>query len=387
MTTKRDYYEILGIQKGASADEIKRSYRNLALKYHPDRVPPDKKKEAEDKFKEISEAYAVLSDPQKRTQYDQFGHAGIDSRYSSEDIFRGADFSSIFEDLGVGGSIFEDIFDGLGIFGGGFSRGGRREGPRQGRSLEFEIEISFEEAAFGTKKNLSIPRNETCTVCKGEGTKPGTKKTSCPTCKGKGQILQSTGFFSIRQTCSSCRGEGKIIKNPCTRCGGTGMYRATKNIEVTVPAGVDTGSRLRIQGEGEAGQKGGPRGDLYIYIHVKDHPIFERHGYDIICNVPISFPLAALGGEIEIPTLNGNVVMKIPEGTQSGKVFRLAGKGIKRLRGYGTGDELVRVSIETPTRLNSEQKRILKEFAASCNDKVNPLSKSFMDSVKNLFRK
>jgi len=383
VTTKRDYYEILGVQKGASVDEIKKGYRNLALKHHPDRVPTDKKKEAEEKFKEISEAYAVLSDAQKKTQYDQFGHAGIDSRYSSEDIFKGADFGSIFEDMGFGGG-FEDILGG--IFGGGFSSR-RSGGPSRGRDLEYEIAISFEGAAFGIKKTIKFPRYETCDTCKGDGARPGTKKTRCPTCQGKGQILQSTGFFSIRQTCPSCRGEGDIIKHPCVACNGAGRGKITKKLEVDIPAGVDTGSRLRIQGEGEAGPKGGTRGDLYIYLNVKDHAMFERHGYDIICNVPIDFPLAAIGGEIEVPTLNGNVMMKVPEGTQSGKVFRLNGKGIKRLRGYGTGDQLVRVIIETPTRLNSQQKRMLKEFAASCNDKVNPLSKSFMDNVKRLFKK
>ncbi|MBU1061225.1 MAG: molecular chaperone DnaJ [Candidatus Omnitrophica bacterium] len=386
MSTKRDYYEILGVQKGASVDDIKKAYRSLALKYHPDRVAPDKKKEAEERFKEISEAYAVLSDPQKRSQYDQFGHAGIDSRYTSEDIFKGADFSSIFEDLGFGGSIFEDIFDGFGVFGGG-SSSRRRRGPGRGRDLEYEIEISFDDAAFGVKKTINIPVNETCDVCKGEGTKPGTKKTKCPTCDGRGQILQSTGFFNIAQTCPKCRGEGTFIKNPCLKCNGTGRERTTKKLEVSIPAGVDTGSRLRIQGEGELGSRGGMRGDLYIYIHVKGHPIFERHGYDIICDFPASFPTLALGGEVEVPTLNGRVVMKIPEGTQSGKVFRLAQKGIKRLRGYGSGDQLVRIIVETPTRLNSEQKRLLKEFAASCNDSVSPLTKSFMEKVKNLFRK
>lgn len=386
MTTKRDYYEILGVQKGASVDEIKKAYRNLALKYHPDRVSSEQKKEAEERFKEISEAYAVLSDPQKRSQYDQFGHAGIDSRYTYEDIFKGADFSSIFEDMGFGGGIFEDILDSFGIFGGGFSSR-RRGGVRRGRDLEYEIEISFEDAAFGAKKTISIPRYEACSVCKGEGARPGTKKTTCSNCGGKGAILQSTGFFSLRQTCPRCRGEGKIIKNPCTTCAGAGRERVVKKIEVTIPAGVDTGSRLRLQEEGEAGVKGGPRGDLYIYIHVKDHEIFERHGYDIVCVVPVDFPLIALGGEIEVPTLNGNVAMKIPEGTQSGKVFRLAGKGIRRLRGYGYGDELVKVVVETPARLNSEQKRILKEFAKSCSDKVNPLSKSFMDKVKKIFGK
>jgi len=381
MTTKRDYYEILGVQKGASVDEIKRAYRSLALKYHPDRVSSDKKKEAEDRFKEISESYAVLSDPQKKSQYDQFGHAGIDSRYSAEDIFGGADFSSIFEDMGFGGGLGDML---SGIFGGGFSSR-RRGGPMAGRDLEYEIEISFEDAAFGIKKTINIPRYETCQTCKGDGARPGTKRTSCSNCGGKGQILQSTGFFSIRQTCPRCRGEGMIIKNPCVKCAGSGKTRITKKLEVSIPAGVDTGSRLRMQGEGEAGSKGGPRGDLYIYIHVKDHAIFERHGYDIICDVPIDFPTAALGGEVEIPTLNGKVSMRIPDGTQSGKVFRLQSKGVKRLRGHGHGDELVRIIVETPTRLSSQQKRALKEFAKSCDEKVNPLSKSFMDKAKNIF--
>jgi len=387
MTTKRDYYEILGVQKGAGLDEIKKVYRGLALKHHPDRVSSDKKKESEEKFKEISEAYAVLSDPQKRSQYDQFGHAGIDSRYSYEDIFKGADFGTIFEDMGFGNSIFGDIFEGLGIFGSAFSSRGRRGGARRGRDLEYEIEISFEDAAFGVKKTINVPRHETCQTCKGEGARPGTKKTQCHGCGGRGQILQSAGFFSISQTCPKCRGEGAVIKNPCVKCDGTGRSRVTKRIEVAIPAGVDTGSRLRIQGEGEAGLKGGPRGDLYIYMHVKDHPIFERHGYDIICDVPISFTMASLGGEVEIPTLNGRVAMKIPEGAQSGKIFRLSGKGIKRLRGYGYGDQLARIIIETPTRLSSEQKRILKEFAASCSDSVHPLSRSFMDKVKKIFKK
>ena len=386
MTTKRDYYEILGIQKGASADEIKKAYRNLALKHHPDRVSSEKKKEAEEQFKEISEAYAVLSDLQKKSQYDQFGHAGIDSRYTSEDIFKGADFGSIFEDLGFGGSIFGDIFENLGVFGGGYSSR-RHGGARRGRDLEYEINISFEDAAFGAKKTINIARYETCDTCKGEGARPGTKKTKCETCGGRGRIMQSTGFFSIQQTCPRCRGEGSIIKNPCITCSGSGKVKISKQIEVNIPAGVDTGSRLRIAGEGEAGAKGGPRGDLYIYINVKEHAIFQRHGYDIICEVPISFPMATLGGEAEVPTLNGNVMMKIPEGTQSGKIFRLANKGIKRLRGYGIGDEMVRVIVETPTRLNSEQKRILREFEKACNGSVNPLAKSFMDKVKKIFKK
>lgn len=386
MTTKRDYYEILGVPKGASADDIKKAYRNLALKYHPDRVTPDKKKEAEERFKDISESYAVLSDPQKRSQYDQFGHAGIDSKYSSEDIFKNADFSSIFEEMGGSGDIFEEILGSFGMFGG---RGGSRRsrGSGRGRDLEFEIEISFEEAAFGAKKTINIPKYEPCEACSGSGARPGTKKTDCPTCKGRGQVLYSTGFINVSQTCPGCRGEGSTIKSPCQKCDGAGKSKVTKKIEVSIPAGVDTGSRLRVQGEGDSGIRGGPAGDLYIYINVKEHPIFQRHGYDIICEVPISFPLAALGGEIEVPTLSGNVMMRMPEGTQSGRVFRLGGKGVKNLRGYGTGDQLVKVVVETPTHLTSEQKKSLKEFERVCNGSVNPMSASFMDKVKRLFKK
>ena len=385
MTTKRDYYEILGVQKGASVDDIKKAYRNLALKYHPDRVTPDKKVEAEGKFKEISESYAVLSDSQKRSQYDQFGHAGIDSKYSSEDIFRNADFSSIFEDMGVGGDMFEEILGSFGMFGGASQR--RSHGPGRGRDLEFEMEISFEEAAFGTKKTINIPRHQTCDACNGSGAKPGTKKTNCPTCNGRGQVLYSAGFINVSQTCPKCRGEGSTIKNPCAKCDGAGKVRNTQKIEVTIPAGVDTGSRLRVQGEGDAGSRGGPPGDLYIYIHVKDHSIFQRHGYDIICEVPVSFTMAILGGDVEVPTLTGNVMMRIPEGTQSGRVFRLGGKGVKNLRGYGTGDQMVKVVVETPVRLNSEQKRLLKEFEKVSNGSINPLSQSFMEKVKRLFKK
>ena len=386
MTTKKDYYEILGVQKGASLDEIKKAYRNLALKFHPDRVSVDKKKEAEERFKEISESYAVLSDPQKRSQYDQFGHAGIDSRYSAEDIFKGADFGSIFEGAGLGGEMFEEILSSFGVFGGGSRRSGRGFSSR-GNDLEYEIEISFEDAAFGVKKTISVPRHETCGACNGSGAKPGTKKSTCPACNGRGQTMHSTGFFTLSQTCRRCGGEGSTIKNPCADCGGTGRVRATKKIEVNIPAGVDTGSRLRVQGEGEAGSRGGHPGDLYIYIHVKEHPIFQRHGYDIICDAPISFPTAALGGEVEVPTLNGNVMMRVPEGTQSGRIFRLGGKGVKNLRGQGYGDELVRVIVETPVHLNAEQKRLLKDFEKSCGGDVTPLAASFMDKVKKIFKK
>ena len=384
--TKRDYYEILGVKKEASKDEIKKIYRNLALKYHPDRVPQEKKKEAEEKFKEISEAYAVLSDDNKRAQYDQFGHAGIDSRYSYEDIFRGADFSSIFEDLGFGGSVFEDIFEGFDFFGGG-ARTRRRGGPRRGSDLQHDMEISFEEAAFGTERHLIVPRYETCEVCRGSGVAPGSQKTTCTKCNGSGQIRQQAGFMYIARTCDKCGGEGQIIKNPCAHCRGTGRTTVERKIHVKIPAGVETGTRLRISGEGEAGLRGGPRGDLYVVIYVKPHKIFQRMDNDIACEVPINMVTAALGGEVEVPTLTGNVMMRIPEGTQSGRIFRLSGKGVKNLRGYGTGDQMVKVVVETPTRLNSEQKRLLKEFEKSCNGSVNPISTSFMDKVRRVFKK
>jgi len=385
MTTKRDYYEILGVQKSASKDEIKKSYRNLALKYHPDRVGADKKKDAEERFKEISEAYAVLFDDQKRAQYDQYGHAGIDTRYSSEDIFRGADFSSIFEDLGFGGSAFENFFDGFDIFGGG---GRQRRGPRRGSDLQYDLEISFEEAAFGVEKVIVVPRYELCPDCRGTGSSSGGPgKATCPKCGGAGQIRTQHGFgFIVSRTCDKCKGDGEIIKSPCPRCRGSGRVAAERKIHVKIPGGVETGSRLRVSQEGEAGIKGGPRGDLYVLVYVKPHEIFGREKNDILCEVPISFMAAALGGEAEVPTLTGKVRMAVPAGTQSGKIFRLRGKGISDLHGREKGDQLVRVMIETPTRLNNEQRRLLQEFARISADEVHPISKSFMDKVGRLFK-
>ena len=364
MTTARDYYEILGVNKSAAVDEIKSAYRAMAMKYHPDRVPAEKKKEAEEKFKEISEAYAVLSDEKKRALYDQYGHSGIDQKYSTEDIFRGADFSSIFEEiLGGGsfggGSIFEDIF-GLGgsdSFGGG----GRSRRSRRGRDLEYETEISLEEAVQGAERTLSVARYELCPTCKGSGARPGSKPTTCPQCKGRGQMSVSHGFFHLTQTCPKCGGEGKVVTTPCSKCAGQGRVKAAKNISVKIPAGVDTGSHLRVRGEGEEAEGG--KGDLFVLIHVRRHPVFERHDNDLLCEVHVDLTQAILGSEIDVPTLNGSVKMKIPSGTQSGKIFRLREKGVPDLRSRSKGDELVRVVVDIPEALSSAERKLMQDFA------------------------
>jgi molecular chaperone DnaJ len=387
VAAKRDYYEVLGVKKNASLDEIKKAYRELALRYHPDRVPHEQKKDAEERFKEISEAYAVLSDSQKRALYDQYGHAGIDQRFTYEDIFKGADFSSIFEDLGdfgFGGGLFDEIFGdfGFNIFGGSRRRqpGGRR---RRGRDLEIEVNITLEEAASGTEKTMRVPRYEPCSTCQGTGAKPGTKKSTCPQCKGSGRIVASSGFFQIAQTCNRCRGEGSVITSPCPDCSGEGRTKVTRNIKVQVPAGVYTGSHLRIRGEGEAGAYS--RGDLYVIINVKQHDIFDRHNNDIICEVDISVTKAILGGEIQVPTLNGKVKMKIPSGTQPNRVFRLRDKGIPDLHGRGRGDELVRVNVKIPTNLSVEQKRLIEEFARASGEEMDS-RESIVDRIKKTFK-
>lgn len=382
MAEKRDYYEILGIQKNASVDDIKSAYRRLALKYHPDRNPADRKG-AEEKFKELSEAYAVLSDPQKRAQYDQFGHAGIDSRYTTEDIYRGADFSSIFEDLGIGGLDLGDIFEHFGLFGGG---GTRRGGRRRGSDLQYDLEITFEEAAFGTTKSFIIPRHEICQVCRGEGAAPGSSKTRCPQCGGSGQVSSSRGFVFFSRPCDKCHGEGTIIAKLCQKCKGTGRVVVERKISVKIPAGIESGMRLRVSGEGEAGLRGGQRGDLYVLVYVKPHEIFERHNDDIVCEVPISMVEASLGIDVEVPTLEGKVRMKVPPGTQSGKIFRLKGKGIMSLHDRLRGDEHVRIIVETPTNLNNVQRRLLEEFAKASCEETFPKAASFIKKLKSFFK-
>lgn len=386
---KRDYYEVLGIAKSATADEIKKAYRNLALKYHPDRVSADKKKEAEEKFKEISEAYEVLADDQKKARYDQYGHAGVEGSFRQggfdwqdfhhfddlKDVFGGFDLNDLFRGFGFGGDIYGEEQT---------SRRGR--GPRRGADLEYQMEISFEDAVFGAEKTIQIPRREACTTCGGSGAKPGSKKETCPSCGGQGRVVQSSGFFSVARTCDNCRGAGVVIKSPCTACGGQGLVKIKRNIKVKIPAGVDSGSRLRLHNEGEAGANGGKHGDLYVVLYVQPHEIFERHDSDIYCEVPISFVTASLGGEVEVPSLEGKVRMKIPQGTQSGKIFRLKNRGIAHLHDYGRGDELVKVQVEVPTELNASQREALKNFERSGASEQGPLSKSFMEKMKRLFK-
>ncbi len=388
MATKRDYYEALGVAKGASADEIKKAYRNMALKFHPDRVTPDKKKDAEERFKEISEAYEVLMDPKKKGVYDQYGHAGVDPQFGQGGFDFRQDFHH-YEDLKdiFGGYDISELLHGFGfssdMFGGG---SGRRGGPRRGSDLEYRMEISFEDAVFGGEKTIVIPRYETCDECRGTGAKPGSKAERCTTCGGRGQVNTSNGFFNMVRACPKCGGEGSVIKTPCPSCNGQGRVKTKRNITVKIPAGVDSGSRLRMHDEGEAGEKGGRRGDLYLAMHVASHPIFERHESDLFCEVPISYAAAALGGEVEVPTLSGKIMMKIPAGTQTGKIFRLRGKGVAHLHDRGIGDELVKIQVEVPTELNAEQKRLLKEFSRVSGENTGPLSRTFVEKMRSVFK-
>ncbi|SDF74758.1 molecular chaperone DnaJ [Sporolituus thermophilus] len=374
--SKRDYYEVLGVPRTATEDEIKKAFRKLARKYHPD-VNRDNPKEAEEKFKEINEAYEVLSDPERRAQYDQFGHAAFDPGQGA-----GAGGFSGFGGFGAGG--FSDIFD---MFFGQAGFGARHTGPEKGADLRYDLEISFEEAAFGVEKEIQVPRTEECPTCHGSGAAPGTHPETCPQCRGTGQqqIVQNTPFGRMVnvKTCTRCRGEGKIVRTPCKDCQGRGRVRNKRTIKVKIPAGVDSGSRLRVAYEGEAGVRGGPPGDLYVYIFVKPHKLFTREGSDVICEVPISFVQAALGDEIEVPTLDGKVSLKIPEGTQSGTTFRLKDKGIPHLRGHGRGDQHVRIKVVTPKNLTERQRELLMEFARASGENINPEQKSFFKKVKD----
>ncbi len=381
---KRDYYEVLGVQKNATADELKKAYRKLALKYHPDRNKGNA--EAEEKFKEINEAYSVLSDETKRSQYDQLGPDAFEQAQQGG----GAGGNPFGGFGGFSGSGMDDIFDMF--FGGQGGRGGRASnaGPRRGADLRFDLEISFEEAAFGVEKEINLYRDETCDHCHGTGAEPGSKIETCPECHGSGYVrfTQNTMFGQMvnERPCSKCHGEGKIVSEPCKECRGKGTKKKNKHLKVKVPAGVDNGSRLRVAGEGEAGTKGGPSGDLYVYLYVKQHKFFDRDGTTVICEVPINIVQATLGAEVKIPTLDGQVTMKVPEGTQPGKVMRLKGKGIPSLRGGMRGDQLVRIKVVVPTKLNDKQKDALRAFEAISKDNINPEEKSFLNKIKNLFK-
>lgn len=354
MSGKRDYYEVLGVGKQSSKDEIKGTYRKLAMQYHPDR---NKSQDAEDKFKEISEAYAVLSDDEKKAQYDQFGHAGIGQRYTEEDIFRGADFGDIFRNMGFGGfnSIFGTLF------------GGREGGPPRGQDLRFDAEITLEQAAKGVTLKVDIPRTRHCETCGGNGAQPGTSPRTCTTCNGTGQVqhVQSTGFARMVRigTCSKCRGRGQLIDSPCKTCRGSGATAKTTTIDVKIPAGVDEGHRLRLREQGDVSLEAGRPGDLYVVTHVKPDSRFERDGDDLIHTIQINFPQATLGTEAEVPTIDGAAKLKIPAGTESGSFFRLRGKGMPRAEGYGRGDQLVRVNVKIPAKLTPKQKQLVQELA------------------------
>jgi molecular chaperone DnaJ len=378
LAAPRDYYETLGVSRTASEEEIKKAYRQMAMKHHPDRNPGNK--EAEARFKELSEAYAVLSDKAKRAQFDQFGHVEGNGQPGGPD-FGGFGQQAPFGD--IFGDIFSDFFGGQGR-----SRGGRG-GPLRGSDLQYNMDITFEQAAFGHATELSIPRLETCDTCGGLGAKSSKDIEVCAYCHGTGQMRIQQGFFSVATTCSHCRGQGRIVRTPCPKCHGEGRTRKTHKLRVTIPPGVDTGQKLKLSGEGEHGVQGGPAGDLYIAINVQPHPFFQREDADILCDVPITFVQAALGGDIEVPTLEGKVELKVPPGTQSQKVFRLRGRGIAQMRGGGRGDQYVRVVVEIPAAMSAKQKELLKQFAdletEADQRKHYPLKDKFVSKIKDMF--
>ncbi|MGF1770468.1 molecular chaperone DnaJ [Enterovibrio makurazakiensis] len=375
--SKRDFYEVLGVSRDASERDIKKAYKRLAMKYHPDKNPGDES--ATDKFKEVKLAYEILTDAQKRAAYDQYGHAAFEQGgMGGGGGFGGgnADFSDIF------GDVFGDIF------GGGGRRGGQTRAQR-GADLRYNMELTLEEAVRGVNKEIDVPTYVSCDPCSGSGAKPGTSPQTCGTCHGQGQVQMRQGFFAVQQTCPTCHGRGKIIKDPCDNCHGQGRVQKTKTLSVKIPAGVDTGDRIRLTGEGEAGEYGAPAGDLYVQVHVRDHHIFTRDGNNLYCEVPVSFTMAALGGEVEVPTLDGRVSLKVPSETQTGRMFRMRGKGVQSVRGGGLGDLICKLVVETPVNLSSKQKELLKEFedslGGSAAKKHKPKSEGFFDGVKKFF--
>lgn len=371
---KRDYYDVLGIEKGASADDIKRSYRRLAMKYHPDKNPGDK--EAEAKFKECAEAYEVLSDQQKRQQYDQYGHEGL--RGAGMHDFSRMNVEDIFSMFG-----FDDFFGG--IFGGGGRRRGGRSGPAKGYDLETGVELTLEEIARGTEKTIEFTRQDACTSCSGSGAAAGSQPAKCPTCGGSGQVARGGGIFQMVSTCPQCQGSGQVITKPCTGCKGTGRMPKKRTVSIKIPAGVHEGQGIRVAGEGEPGQGGGPNGDLYCYVRVKEHEYLQRDGNNLVAIVPISFTQATLGATINVPSLDGTKRLRIPPGTQYGSVFRIKGQGLPDLRTKRVGDQLVQVTIETPCKLNAEQEQLLREFAKTENKSVSPKSAGFFEKLKKQF--
>ena len=383
MPEKKDYYEVLGVPKDSSEKDLKGAYRKLAMKYHPDR---SEEPDAEEKFKELSEAYAVLSDPEKRQKYDQFGHAGINSQYSQEDLFRGVNFEDLLRGFGFGGGGGrgggESIFD---MFFGG---GGRSRGPARGRDLRYDIQITLEQAATGLESTIEVPRTENCSTCRGSGAKPGTSPTVCSNCHGSGQITraQNTPFGQMvtSSACPKCGGRGQIIVNPCGDCGGTGRVRKSRKINIKIPPGVEDGQHLKLRGQGDAGAQGAESGDLYVIINVMPHPKFQRVDSDLLLESSISFTQAALGAELEVPTLSGRAKIKVPAGTQTGTIFRLRGKGMPRLQGIGAGDLHVKVKIKTPTTLTERQKQLLEAYAAESGEKKKKQTekeKSIIDKI------
>ncbi|MCO4792904.1 MAG: molecular chaperone DnaJ [Bacteriovoracaceae bacterium] len=372
--SKRDYYEVLGVEKSSSKDEVKKAYRKLAMKYHPDRNPDNP--EAEAKFKEASEAADVLLNEEKKQKYDQFGHAGVDGQYGGMGQ-GGFGFGGEYSDLG---DIFGDIFGD--ILGGGRRRGGRSR-ARPGNDLQMEVGITFEEAAFGIEKKVSLARKAVCDDCHGSGGKDGTKPIGCDMCGGMGEVRRQQGFFTVASTCPKCHGSGQMVSDPCRKCNGEGRSKKNVDLAVKVPAGIDVGQRLKLTGEGDAGLNGGPSGDLYVVIDIEEHEFFDRDGFNVHCEVPISFSQAALGAEVEVPTLEGKVEVRIPEGTQSGSKMRLKNKGIQRLGAYGTGDQILEIHVETPTKIGAEQREFFEKLAEF--EDSTPMSKGFFDRVKEFF--
>jgi molecular chaperone DnaJ len=378
MTTKRDYYEVLGVERNAPADQIKKAYRKLAVKFHPDKNPGDD--EAEERFKELGEAYDVLMDAEKRAAYDRYGHAAFAQGRGPGG--GGGGFHDPFD-------LFREVFGASGGGGGGifdqFFGGGERGGRSRGSDLRYDLQITLEEAATGCEKEIEIRKLDRCDDCHGSGARAGSKAVTCPVCRGSGQVVASRGFFQVAQTCPQCRGTGQVIDQPCHTCGGEGRHEKTSRIKLRIPSGVDEGARLRSSGSGEAGLRGAPSGDLYVVIHIAEHRIFSRDGHDLHCEVPLPFPTAALGGEIRVPTLTGPIDLKIPHGTQSGSVFRVRHQGMPVLQSSQRGDLFIRVEVEVPTKLNSEQKKKLEEFSALCGDDNNPRHQSFYERLKEFF--